>query len=330
MAQTRAVEEITLREAIRTAFAEEMRRDEAVVVMGEDVGETGHVNNLTEGLYDEFGPDRVQDMPLAEAGILGTGVGAAATGLRPVVDMMFSDFLGVATEQAINQLSKMHYMFGGQIELPMVVRASEGGGLNGAAQHSKTPHTIFAHMTGAKAVAPGTPRAAKGLLKSAIRSDDPIFFFDNKLTYSTEGEVPVDDEFTAPIGEASIERSGTDVTVVATQKYVGQALAVADRLDPDTSVEVIDLRSLYPIDTDRIADSVRKTGRLVVADESPVSYGTHAEILSRINESAFWSLDAPMQRIGVPDTPIPFNPDLESEVIPDESDIRDAIETVVP
>jgi pyruvate dehydrogenase E1 component beta subunit len=330
MAQTRAVEEITLREAIRTAFAEEMRRDEAVVVMGEDVGETGHVNNLTEGLYDEFGPDRVQDMPLAEAGILGTGVGAAATGLRPVVDMMFSDFLGVATEQAINQLSKMHYMFGGQIELPMVVRASEGGGLNGAAQHSKTPHTIFAHMTGAKAVAPGTPRAAKGLLKSAIRSDDPVFFFDNKLTYSTEGEVPVDDEFTAPIGEASVERSGTDVTVVATQKYVGQALAVADRLDPGTSVEVIDLRSLYPIDTDTIADSVGKTGRLVVADESPLSYGTHAEILSRINESAFWSLDAPMQRVGVPDTPIPFNPDLESEVIPDESDIRDAIETVVP
>jgi len=330
MAQTRAVEEITLREAIRTAFAEEMRRDEAVVVMGEDVGETGHVNNLTEGLYDEFGPDRVQDMPLAEAGILGTGVGAAATGLRPVVDMMFSDFLGVATEQAINQLSKMHYMFGGQIELPMVVRASEGGGLNGAAQHSKTPHTIFAHMTGAKAVAPGTPRAAKGLLKSAIRSDDPVFFFDNKLTYSTEGEVPVDDEFTIPIGEASVERSGTDVTVVATQKYVGQALAVADRLDPGTSVEVIDLRSLYPIDTDTIADSVGKTGRLVVADESPLSYGTHAEILSRINESAFWSLDAPMQRVGVPDTPIPFNPDLESEVIPDESDIRDAIETVVP
>lgn len=323
-------EEITLREAIRTAFAEELRRDDSVVLIGEDIGKAGHINNLTEGLYEEFGADRVQDTPLSEAGMLGTGIGAAATGLRPVVDMMFSDFLGVSAEQAINQMSKMHYMFGGQIDLPMVVRASEGGGLNGAAQHSKTPHTIFAHMTGAKAVAPGTPRAAKGLMKAAIRSDDPIFFFDNKLTYSMKGDVPVDEEFTLPIGEANVERAGDDVTVVATQKYVGQSLAVAERHDPEVSVEVIDLRSLYPLDTETIADSVRKTGRLVVADESPLSYGTHAEILARVNESAFWSLDAPMERVGVPDTPIPMNPDLESEVIPDESDIQDAIDRIVP
>jgi len=333
MTQARPAEETTelsLREAIRTAFAEEMARDADVVIMGEDVGETGHVNDLTEGLYEEFGGDRVIDTPLAEAGLLGTGVGAAATGLRPVVDMMFSDFLGVATEQAINQLSKMHYMFGGKIELPMVVRASEGGGLNAAAQHSKTPHTIFAHMTGAKAVAPGTPRAAKGLMKAAIRSEDPVFFFDNKLTYSTTSAVPVDEEFTAPIGEARVERQGSDVTVVGTQGYVGQALSVAQEMDPDTDIEVIDLRSLYPLDTETVVESVRKTGRLVVADESPLSYGTHAEILARINESAFWSLDAPMQRVGVPDTPIPFSLRLENEVIPDETDIRAAVERVVP
>jgi pyruvate dehydrogenase E1 component beta subunit len=327
---TRETETKSLREAIVEALREEMARDERVVVMGEDVGETGHVNNLTEGLYEQFGAERVRDTPLSEAGVLGTGVGAAATGLRPVVDMMFSDFLGVATEQALNQLTKMHYMFGGKIEIPMVVRSSEGAGLQAAAQHSKTPHTIFAHMAGTKAVAPGTPAAAKGLMKAAIRSQDPVFFFDNKLTYAMEGAVPTDEEFTVPLGAASVERDGTDVTVAATQRFVDESLAVAEDLASDVDVEVLDLRSLYPLDGETVAESVRKTGRLVVADESPLSYGTHAEVLARINERAFWSLDAPMQRVGVPDTPVPFSPSLEDEVVPDESTVRAAIERIVP
>lgn len=324
----RATETLTLREAINTALHEEMAHDDDVIIMGEDIGESGHVNNITDGLYQEFGGERVRDTPLAEAAIFGTGIGAAATGLRPVVDLMYSDFIGVSTEQALNQMSKMHYMFGGKIRLPMVVRASEGGGLNGAAQHSKTPHTIFAHMTGAKAVAPGTPEAAKGLTKAAIRSDDPIFFFENKTTYTQEGEVPIDEEFTIPIGQAKVEREGEDVTVVATQAYVKRSLDAASDLAGEIDVEVIDLRSLYPLDTDTIADSVRKTGRLVVADESPLTYGSHGEIVARINEEAFWSLDAPMQRVGVPDTPFPFSPPLENEILPGTDAVTRAIDRI--
>jgi pyruvate dehydrogenase E1 component beta subunit len=318
----------TFREAVRDALDEELERDDDVFLMGEDIGEGGHVYKITEGLWEKYGGERVRDSPLSEAAILGAGVGAAANGSRPVVDMMFSDFLGVCTEQILNQMSKLHYMFGGKIEIPLLVRASEGAGMNAAAQHSKTVHTVFAHMTGTKAVAPGTPAAAKGLTKSAIRSDDPVFFFEHKLLYDHDGEVPTDPDYTTPIGRARVEREGADVTVVATQNYVRQALGVADDLAGDVSVEVIDPLSLYPLDTETIVESVRKTGRLVVADESPLSYGTHAEIMARVNESAFFSLDAPMQRVGVPDTPVPFTPPLEDEVVPTGADIRTAIERV--
>jgi len=318
----------TFREAVRDALDEELERDDDVFLMGEDIGEGGHVYKVTEGLWEKYGGERVRDSPLSEAAILGAGVGAAANGSRPVVDMMFSDFLGVCTEQILNQMSKLHYMFGGKIEIPLLVRASEGAGMNAAAQHSKTVHTVFAHMTGTKAVAPGTPAAAKGLTKSAIRSDDPVFFFEHKLLYDHDGEVPTDPDYTTPIGRARVERDGADVTVVATQNYVRQALGVADDLAGDVSVEVIDPLSLYPLDTETIVESVRKTGRLVVADESPLSYGTHAEIMARVNESAFFSLDAPMQRVGVPDTPVPFTPPLEDEVVPTGADIRTAIERV--
>ena len=318
----------TFREAVRDALDEELERDDDVFLMGEDIGEGGHVYKVTEGLWEKYGGERVRDSPLSEAAILGAGVGAAANGSRPVVDMMFSDFLGVCTEQILNQMSKLHYMFGGKIEIPLLVRASEGAGMNAAAQHSKTVHTVFAHMTGTKAVAPGTPAAAKGLTKSAIRSDDPVFFFEHKLLYDHDGEVPTDPDYTMPIGRARVEREGADVTVVATQNYVRQALGVADDLAGDVSVEVIDPLSLYPLDTETIVESVRKTGRLVVADESPLSYGTHAEIMARVNESAFFSLDAPMQRVGVPDTPVPFTPPLEDEVVPTGADIKTAIERV--
>jgi pyruvate dehydrogenase E1 component beta subunit len=243
--------------------------------------------------------------------------------------MMFSDFLGVCTEQILNQMSKLHYMFGGNIDIPLLIRANEGGGMNAAAQHSKTVHTAFAHMTGTKAVAPGTPAAAKGLTKAAIRSDDPVLFFEHKLQYDHHGEVPTDPDFMMPLGQARVEREGTDVTLVATQNFVPQSLQVAELLAGDVSVEVIDPCSLYPLDTETIVESVRRTGRLVVADESPLSYGTHAEIMARVNESAFFSLDAPMQRVGVPDTPIPFSPPLENEVLPSEADIQTAIERIV-
>ncbi|WP_336346017.1 alpha-ketoacid dehydrogenase subunit beta [Halalkalicoccus ordinarius] len=319
---------MTVREAIRETLREEMRRDEDVILLGEDIGVMQGVLDVTGDLYNEFGPDRVRDTPISEAGYMGAATGAAATGLRPVPELMFSDFIGVSMEQIMNQMAKMRYMFGGKIEMPVTVRATEGGGMGAASQHSGTVHTWIAHFPGLMAVTPGTPEAAKGLLRSAIRSDDPVFFFENKMIYEQSGEVPTDEDFTIPLGEASVEREGEDVTVVATQRLVGESLSVADELEGDTDVEVIDLRSLYPLDTDTIAESLDKTGRLVVADESPLSYGTQAEVVSRAVEDAFYSLDAPIQRVGVPDTHIPFSPSLEGEVLPDGDDVRNAIERI--
>lgn len=320
---------MTVREAIRETLREEMRRDEDVILLGEDIGVMQGVLDVTGDLYNEFGPDRVRDTPISEAGYMGAATGAAATGLRPVPELMFSDFIGVSMEQIMNQMAKMRYMFGGKIEMPVTVRATEGGGMGAASQHSGTVHTWIAHFPGLMAVTPGTPEAAKGLLRSAIRSDDPVFFFENKMIYEQSGEVPTDEDFTVPLGEASVEREGEDVTVVATQRLVGESLSVADQLDGETDVEVIDLRSLYPLDTDTIVESLDKTGRLVVADESPLSYGTQSEVVSRAVENAFYSLDAPIQRVGVPDTHIPFSPSLEGEVLPDADDVRNAIERIV-
>ena len=324
----RETQTMTVREAIREAMREEMHRDEDVVLLGEDIGVMEGVLDVTAGLHDEFGPERVRDTPISEAGYVGASVGAAATGLRPVPELMFSDFMGVAMEQIMNQMAKMRYMFGGKIDMPVTVRATEGGGMGAASQHSGTVHTWIAHFPGLMAVTPGTPEAAKGLLKSAIRSDDPVFFFENKMIYEQSGEVPTDEDFTIPLGEASVEREGEDVTVVATQRLVGESLSVADDLDGDTDVEVIDLRSLYPLDTDTITESLNKTGRLVVAGESPLSYGAQAEVVSRAVENAFYSLDAPIQRVGVPDTHIPFSPPLENEVLPDADDVRNAIDRI--
>jgi len=231
-------------------------------------------------------------------------------------------------EQIMNQMAKMRYMFGGKTEMPVTIRTTEGGGMGAASQHSGTVHTWIAHFPGLMAIAPGTPAAAKGLLKSAIRSNDPVFYFENKMIYEQSGEVPTDEDFTTPLGEANVEREGEDVTVVATQRLVGESLSVADDLEDDTSVEVIDLRSLYPLDTDTIVESLDKTGRMVVADESPLSYGTHAEVVSRAVENAFYSLDAPIQRVGVPDTHMPFSPSLEGEVLPDADDVRAAIDRI--
>ncbi len=322
-------EEMTVREAIRLAMREELEDDDDVFLIGEDVGEFGGVFEVTSGLVDEFGEDRVRDTPISEAGFVGAAVGAAATGSRPVVEVMFADFMGVCSEQIINQMAKNRYMFGGKTEMPVTVRTTEGGGMGAASQHSGTLHTWFAHFPGVIAVAPGTPRAAKGLLKSAIRSDDPVFVFENKSMYEQTGEVPLDSEFTIPLGTASVEREGDDVTVVATQRLVGESLELAEELAGETSVEVIDLRSLYPLDTDTLVESVEKTGRLVIADESPLSYGTHAEVGMRVMENAFFSLDAPIQRVGVADVHIPFSPVLEEEVLPDADGVKAAIDRIV-
>lgn len=319
---------MTVREAIREAMREEMRRDEDVFLIGEDIGVMQGVLDVTGNLYEEFGPDRVRDTPISEAGYIGAATGAAATGSRPVAELMFSDFMGVAMEQIMNQMAKMRYMFGGKIDMPVTVRATEGGGMGAASQHSGTVHTWIAHFPGLMAVTPGTPEAAKGLLKSAIRSDDPVFFFENKMIYEQSGEVPTDEDFTIPLGKASVEREGEDVTVVATQRLVDESLSIANELDGDIGVEVIDLRSLYPLDTDTIVESLNKTGRMVVAGESPLSYGAQAEVVSRAVENAFYSLDAPIQRVGVPDTHMPFSPSLEGEVLPDADDVRNAIERI--
>jgi pyruvate dehydrogenase E1 component beta subunit len=241
---------------------------------------------------------------------------------------MFSDFMGVSMEQIMNQMAKMRYMFGGKTEMPVTVRTTEGGGMGAASQHSGTVHSWIAHFPGLKAVAPGTAASAKGLTKAAIRSDDPVFVFENKMIYEQQGEVPTDEDFTVPIGEASVEQEGDDVTVVATQRLVGESLDVAEGMAGDVDVEVIDARSLYPLDTDTIVESVEKTGRLVVADESPLSYGTHAEIVARAQEEAFFSLDAPIQRVGTPDTHMPFSPPLEQEVLPDGDEVQNAIERI--
>ena len=324
----RPTERMTVREAIREALREEMSQDEDVYVMGEDVGVMGGVLEVTGDLYDEFGPERVRDTPIAEAGFISAATGAAATGTRPVVEIMFSDFMGVCMEQVMNQMAKMRYMFGGKTEMPVTVRTTEGGGMGAASQHSGTVHTWLSHFPGLKAVTPGTAASAKGLTKAAIRSDDPVFIFENKMIYEQEGEVPTDEDFTVPLGEASVEREGEDVTVVATQRLVGESLQVAEDLEGNVSVEVIDPRSLYPLDTDAIVDSVGKTGRLVVADESPLSYGVHAEVATRAMENAFYSLDAPVQRVGTPDTHMPFSPTLEQEVLPDGEGIRSAIERI--
>jgi len=320
-------ETLSMREAIRTGLREELLADDSVFIMGQDE-EDGGSFEVTAGLHDEFGDNRVRNTPISEAAQVGSGVGAAATGLRPVVNLSFSDFIGVCFDQIMNQAGKTRYMFGGASDVPLTLRAIEGAGVNAAAQHSGTVHTLVAHLPGIKAVAPGTPAAAKGLMKSAIRSDDPVMFFENKTIYDRRGPVPTDEEFAVPLGEASVEQEGEDVTVVATQRLLGESLRAARDLD-DVSVEVIDPRSLYPLDTDTLADSIRKTGRLVVADESPMSYGLHAEIVTRVVENAFWSIDAPVQRVGVPDTPIPFSPALEDEVIPDSADVRRAIQRTI-
>jgi pyruvate/2-oxoglutarate/acetoin dehydrogenase E1 component len=309
--------ELTLVQALNEALHEEMERDERVMVLGEDVAHYGGVYKVSEGLLERFGSRRVRDTPISEAGIAGVGVGAAMTGMRPVVEIMFGDFLPLAMDQIINQAAKVRYMSGGKWEVPIVVRTTLGAGRRIAAQHSQSLHAMLAHIPGLKVVLPSSPSEAKGLLKASIRDDDPVIFFEDKLMYREKGPVPEGD---GPIelGRAAIKRAGSDVTVVATSSMVGVALETAEMLSgKGIEVEVVDPRTLTPLDVETIVNSVRKTCRCVVLDEGYTRFGATAEIAAIVAREAFFFLDAPVERIGAMDVPIPFSPALEDLTIPD-------------
>lgn len=317
-------------EAIKAAIREEFVRDERVVLFGEDVGLHGGAFGVTRGLWDEFGGKQLFDTPLSEAVIAGTAVGAAVTGLRPIAEMMYQDFITIAMDQVINQAAKMRYMFGGKAKLPLVIRTPCGGGRGNAAQHSQSLEVWFVHVPGLKVVMPSTPYDAKGLLKTAIRDDNPVIFIEHKVLYGAISQEIPSDEYLIPFGKGDIKRQGDDVTLVATSLMVHKSLKAADELQKDgISIEVIDPRTLYPLDKDIIINSVKKTGRLVVAHEAPVTCGIGAEIVALVVGEAFEYLDTTPQRVGSLHCPIPYELELEKEVIPDEEDIITAIRKVM-
>ena len=307
---------ITMGQAIKEALAEELRRDPAVYVMGEDVAEAGTAFKVLKGLVEEFGPDRVIDSPISEPGITGLGVGAAMTGMRPVVDIMFGDFSTLIMDQMANQAAKIHYMSGGKLKVPMVLRTTMGASRRSAAQHSQSLHAWFSHVPGLKVVLPSTPYDAKGLLKSAIRDDNPVVFFEDKMMYQLKGEVP-EEEYTIPLGVADIKREGTDISIVATSSMVQVALAAAEKLaEIGISAEVVDPRTTFPLDKTTLIESAKKTSRAIVVDEGYERYGVTAELASVIADGAFYYLDAPVKRMGAMDVPIPFSPVLEDLTVP--------------
>ncbi len=315
--------EITFGQAIKEALAEEMRSDPRVFIIGEDVAEAGTTFKVLSGLVTEFGPERVIDSPISEAGIAGIGVGAAMTGMRPVVDIMFGDFITLTMDQIVNQAAKIHYMSGGKFKVPMVLRTTLGATRRSAAQHSQSLHAWLSHVPGLKVVLPSTPYDAKGLLKTAIRDDNPVVFFEDKLMYQEKGLVP-ESEYTIPFGVADIKRSGTDVTIVATSSMVTVALRAAEMLEEaGISAEIIDLRTTVPLDKQTLIESAKKTTRALVVDEGYERYGVTAEIASVIAEGAFYYLDAPVRRMGAMDVPIPFSPVLEDLTVPTPASVAE-------
>jgi pyruvate dehydrogenase E1 component beta subunit len=309
--------ELSFGEAIREALAEELRRDPRVFMIGEDIAEAGTTFKVLNGLVEEFGPQRIIDSPISEAGITGLGVGAAMAGLRPVVDIMFGDFVGLTMDQMVNQAAKIHYMSGGKLNVPMVLRTTMGAGRRSAAQHSQSLHAWLSHIPGLKVVVPSTPYDAKGLMKSAIRDDNPVAVFEDKMMYrAVKGPVP-EAEYTIPLGVADIKRAGEDVTIVATSSMVHVALEAAQMLaEIGLSAEVVDPRTLAPLDARTLIDSARKTSRAIVVDEGYEQYGVTAELASVVADGAFYYLDAPVKRIGAMHVPIPFSPALEDLTIP--------------
>jgi pyruvate dehydrogenase E1 component beta subunit len=308
--------EVTFAQAIREALAEEMRRDPSVFIIGEDVAEAGTPFKVLSGLVEEFGRERVIDTPISEAGFTGIGVGAAMTGMRPVVDIMFGDFLTLAMDQIANQAAKVHYMSGGKMKVPLVVRTTMGATRRSAAQHSQSLHAWVSHIPGLKVALPSTPYDAKGLLKTAIRDDNPVVIFEDKLMYQLKGPVP-EEEYTIPFGVADVKRAGTDITLVATSSMVHVALAAAEMLAAEgISTEVIDPRTTVPLDAQTLIESAKRTGRAMVIDEGHRRYGVTGEIAAVIAEGAFYDLDAPVRRMGAMDVPVPFSPALEDLTVP--------------
>lgn len=313
---TQTMREITFGQAIREALAEEMRRDPTVFIIGEDVAEAGTPFKVTLGLVDEFGTDRVIDAPISEPGFSGIGVGAAMTGMRPVVDIMFGDFLGLIMDQVANQAAKIHYMSGGKLKVPIVFRITLGATRRAAAQHSQSLQAWPSHIPGLKVALPATPYDAKGLMKTAIRDENPVVFFEDKLLHQVKGPVP-EEEYLLPFGIADIKRSGKDITLVATSSMVQVALAAAEQLAGDgISAEVIDPRTTVPLDKDTLVASAKKTGRVIVLDEGYERYGVTAELASVIAEEAFYYLEAPVKRMGAMNVPVPFSPPLEDLTVP--------------
>jgi len=320
--------QLTFAQAIVEATAQEMRRDPSVCVWGIDVGPYGSAFAATRGLYEEFGPERVIDMPVSELGYVGAGVGAAATGIRPVVELQFSDWITLASEMLINQAAKMRYMFGGVISIPMVLRAPVGGYLSAGAQHSNSFESMYAFVPGLKVVLPSTPYDAKGLLKSAIRDNNPVIFFEHKKLYEQKGEVPEDD-YLIPLGQADVKRPGKHVTIVTYAYMVSKSLAAAQQLAQEgIDVEVIDLRTIDPMDEEAIIASVKKTHRLVIVQETWRKCSVSSEVAAVVAEKALDYLDAPVVRVTAKDVPVPFSPVLENYVLPQEADIVAAVRRV--
>lgn len=322
--------EISYRDALREAMREEMTRDENVFLLGEDIADPfGGTYKVTLGLSSEFGTERVRNTPISESAIIGASLGAALRGMRPVAELMYIDFTAVCMDQLVNQVAKIRYMSGGQAKVPLVVRTQGGAGRSSAAQHAQSLEAWFLHAPGLKVVMPSTPYDAKGMLKAAIRDDNPVLFIEHKLLYPLGGAVPEDD-YLVPLGSAEVRRHGSDVTVVSYSRMVHRALAAAERLaGRGVSAEVIDLRSIVPIDEETVLNSVRKTGRAVIAHEACERGGVGAELAALIAREAFDSLDAPIERVCAYNVPVPFAPRLESFVIPDENRIAQAIARVV-
>jgi len=324
-----SVREITFVEALNEALRQEMKRDHTIVVMGEDVGVYGGTFGVSKDLMKEFGVERVRDTPISESAFMGCAVGAAAAGLRPVVELMFVDFFGVCMDQIYNQAAKMRYMFGGKARIPLTIRAPIGAGLSAAAQHSQCLYSLFAHVPGLKCIVPSTPRDAKGLLISAIRDDDPKMVFEHKVLYAIKGPVP-EEPYTIPLGVADVKRKGEDVTIVATAMMVHKALSAAEKLQTEgISCEVVDPRTIVPFDKETVLKSVEKTGRLVMVDEDYDRCGFASWVVSIVADEAFAYLDAPIKRVTTPTVPIPFSPPLEAQVLPQEENIMQTVKGIV-
>lgn len=317
-------------DAIRLAIEEEMENDESVFIMGEDIGKFGGCFFVTEGLLEKFGSERVLDTPISENAILGCAVGAAMVGMRPIAEIMFADFLPVCMEMIVNQAAKARYMYGGQINVPVTIRVPFGTGIMGAAQHSQSFESWFMHVPGLKVILPSDARDFKGLMKTAIRDDDPIIFFENKRAYFLTGEVPLDKNFTIPFGQARKFTEGDDVTIVATGAMVQESIKAATKLKEDNiQCEVIDPRTLVPMDKKSILNSVEKTGKLIIVDEGCKTCSVSAEIAAFVAEEGFQYLKKNIVRINTPDVPIPYSPNLEKEIIPNAKLIQNYVKKLI-